>query len=248
MVEVTSYDRDVYEQLAAVEEGSFWFRSRNALIVWAIQQYAPAGWSQLLEVGCGTGYVLREIRRAFPAVELSGSDFFEEGLTFARARVPNARLERLDVLDMPYRDAFDVVGAFDVIEHIGDDRGALRGIRQAVRPGGLVLLTVPQHPALWSPQDVAAHHVRRYAAEGLHRKVREAGLNIVRTTSFVSLLLPAMYVTRRMPQRTTVSDLQRPRIVDAGLAGVMALERAAIRAGVSWPAGGSRLVVARRPG
>lgn len=248
MVEVTSYDRDVYEQLAAVEEGSFWFRSRSALIVWAIRKYAPAGWSQLLEVGCGTGHVLSEIRRAFPAVELSGSDFFDEGLAIARARVPDARLEQLDVLDMPYHEAFDVVGAFDVIEHIGDDRGALRGIRQALRPGGLVLLTVPQHRALWSPQDVAAHHVRRYSARGLHGKVREAGLDIVRTTSFVSLLLPAMYVTRRMPERTTVSDLQRPKLVDAGLAGVMALERAAIRVGVSWPAGGSRLVVARRPG
>jgi SAM-dependent methyltransferase len=248
MAEVTSYDRDVYEQLAAVEEGSFWFRSRNALIVWAIRQYAPQGWAQLLEVGCGTGYVLSEIRKAFPDAELSGSDFFAEGLAFASARVPDAHLEQLDVLDMPHREAFDIVGAFDVIEHIGDDRGALRGIRQAVRPGGLVILTVPQHPALWSPQDVAAHHVRRYVSSGLHAKVKEAGFDVVRSTSFVSLLLPAMLATRRMPERTTVGDLRRPRLIDAGLSAIMVLERATIRAGVSWPAGGSRLVVARRPG
>jgi SAM-dependent methyltransferase len=170
-----------------------------------------------------------------------------EGLAFASERVPGARIEQLDVLDMPYRDAFDIVGAFDVIEHIEDDLGALRGIYQAVRPGGLVLLTVPQHPSLWSPQDVVAHHARRYVARDLHAKVRGVGLDLLRSTSFVSLLLPALHATRRMPNRTTLGDLQRPRIVDAGLAGVMAVERAVIRAGLSFPSGGSRLVVARKP-
>lgn len=147
---MTSYDPDLYARYAATEEGSFWFRSRNALIVWAIRRYASAQWRRLLEVGCGTGFVLREIGQRFPAAELTGSDMFPEGLAFASERVPGARIEQLDVLDMPYRDAFDIVGAFDVIEHIEDDLGALRGIYQAVRPGGLVLLTVPQHPSLWT--------------------------------------------------------------------------------------------------
>ncbi len=243
---MTSYDPDLYARLAGAEDGSFWFRSRNALIIWAIRRYGPPEVSRVLEVGCGTGFVLREISRAFPSALLTGTDLFSEGLAFASERVPTARIERLDVLDMPYRDAFDVVGAFDVIEHIDDDLGALRGICQAVRPGGLVLLTVPQHPSLWSNQDLAAHHVRRYVVGSLHAKLRRAGLDLVRSTSFVSLLLPALYATRHQQDRTTLGDLQRPRIVDAGLAGVMAIERTAIRAGISFPAGGSRLVVARK--
>jgi SAM-dependent methyltransferase len=243
---MTPYDPAVYAGLAAAEEKSFWFCSRNALIVWAIRRFSVTPVERVLEVGCGTGYVLREIGRAFPHATLTGTDMYSEGLAIAADRVPAATLELLDVLEMPYSNAFDVIGAFDVIEHIDDDCGALRGLAQAARPRGLVLLTVPQHPALWSTQDDAAHHVRRYVAGSLHAKVRQAGLEIVRSTSFVSLLLPALYLTRRLPGRTTLGDLQRPRAVDAGLSLVMAMERGAIRAGVTFPAGGSRLIVARK--
>jgi len=244
---MSSYDPHLFNELAEVEEASFWFRSRNALIVWALRRYAGTAWTDLLEVGCGTGFVLAEIRRGFPNASLTGSDLFEEGLAIARHRVPSAQITQIDLLDMPYREAFDVVGAFDVIEHIADDRAALQGIAQATRSGGLVFLTVPQHPALWSQQDVAARHARRYSQGRLHWLVAEAGLELVRSTSFVSILMPALLVTRRLPSRSTVDDLRRPPVIDALLSGVMAVERAAIRAGFSFPIGGSRLLVARRP-
>ena len=69
-----------------------------------------------------------------------------------------------------------------------------------MRPGGGFMATVPQHPALWSLQDEHAHHVRRYTARGLRRKVEAAGFEVVRMTSFVSLLLPMLVAARLRPR------------------------------------------------
>ena len=202
----------------------------------------------MLEVGCGTGFVLQSIAERYPAARLTGTELFEEGLTYARARVPSGRFVQLDATAMTEAATYDVVGAFDVLEHIVDDTSVLDGIYRALRPGGIVIATVPQHPRLWSRQDETARHVRRYAHGELEAKARHVGLQIVRSTSFVSLLLPAMVASRRRPGASaeTVDDLRQPATLDRLLGMAMALERAAIRAGASFPAGGSRLVVARR--
>ena len=141
----------------------------------------------------------------------------------------------------------------DVIEHIDADRAVLEEIARALRPGGGLLLTVPQHPALWSPQDDHAHHVRRYTRSGLRRRVEAAGFEIVRVTSFTTLLLPMLAASRLRKRRQAadtpfdvIDELRQPALVDLALEAVMSVERALIRAGLSFPAGGSLLVVARR--
>src|SRR5204863_7401731 len=97
-----------------------------------------------------------------------------------------------DARALPYRDAFDLVGAFDVLEHIDEDEAVLAEMAAATRRGGGVLITVPQHPWLWSEADDHAHHRRRYSRSALIDKVRSAGLRPVAVTSFVTFLLPVM--------------------------------------------------------
>ena len=158
----------------------------------------------------------------------------------------------MDARRIPFRGEFDVVGAFDVIEHIEDDRAVLAELGAAAAPAGGLLLTVPQHPFLWSEYDVRAGHLRRYSARELGAKVMEAGLEIVRMTSFVALLLPFMYLSRRA-QRAPGADydpLAELRIapwLNRVLEGALGAERVLIKAGVDFPVGGSLLVVARRP-
>ncbi len=159
----------------------------------------------------------------------------------------------MDARHIPYREEFDVIGAFDVLEHIEEDEAVLAEVSHALRPGGGFLATVPQHPSLWSLQDEHAHHVRRYTAGGLRRKVERAGFDVVRMTSFVSLLLPMMVAARaRTRGRTTdvgfdaIDELRQPRAVNGALGAVMTFERALIRRGLSLPAGGSLLLVARK--
>ena len=247
----SGYDPAQFAELARLEARNFWFRARNRLIAWAIARYFP-GARNLLEVGCGTGFVLAGVAAAFPALRLSGSEAATAGLAFAAARAPGAELMQMDAQDIPFRDEFDVIGAFDVIEHIDEDRAVLAELRAAAAPGGGVLLTVPQHPALWSEFDARAGHVRRYRARELRRKVVEAGPEIVRMTSFVALLLPFMYLSRRAQRAPgaeydPLAELRVAPWLNRILEGALGAERTLISGGVNFPAGGSLLVVARRP-
>jgi SAM-dependent methyltransferase len=240
---------EYFTDLAALEAGNFWFRGRNALIVWALKKYFPRLGS-FMEIGCGTGFVLSGVGAAFPGAALYGSEVFSAGLGFAARRVERAGFMQMDGRNIPYEDEFDVVGAFDVIEHIVEDEVVLAQMCRALKPGGGLLLTVPQHPWLWSEADRYACHVRRYTAGELHSKVERAGFEIVRSTSFVSLLLPAMLASRRRAAGDKafdpVDEFRIGRAANRVLEGVLAVERFAIRAGISLPAGGSRLLVARR--
>ena len=247
--EVDGYDPGAFDALTEVEPDSFWFEARNELVVWALERYFPQA-RNMIEVGCGTGFVLAGIKRARPALELTGSDPFLRGLAIARSRLDDVELEQIDATRIPYEAEFDVAGAFDVIEHLEDDQGALRELYRAVRPAGGAIVTVPQHRWLWGPWDEAARHVRRYARRELVAKVRGAGFSVALVTSFVSLLFPLMVVSRarrRFAGREgDRSDLRPAGPVNAALSRVMRMEAELIRRGRRLPVGGSLLVVARR--
>jgi len=243
------FEQSSFDHLPEVEEQSFWFQARNALLVWAMRAYFP-GARSLLEVGCGTGFVLTRMHAVFPDMRLVGSELSARGLAVARRRLPNAELLQMDARRIPYDSEFDVVGAFDVIEHIDEDVLVLEQMAQAARPGGGVLVTVPQHPSLWSPADDFSHHRRRYVRSELTSKLASAGVHVLRTTSFVSALLPAITASRARERRRKsfdpVGEFRASRRIGALLGAVMTAERALIRAGVSFPVGGSLLAIGVR--
>jgi SAM-dependent methyltransferase len=219
--------------------------------VWALRRFFP-GARNFLEAGCGTGFVLSGIAAAFPALAVTGGEVATEGLGIAAGRLPRAVLVQMDARRIPFRAEFDVVGAFDVIEHIEDDRAVLGELFAAAAPGGGLLLTVPQHPSLWSEYDARARHVRRYRATELRAKTAEAGFEIIKLTSFVTLLLPFMYASRlaqRAPGKDydPLAEFKIPRWLNWPLERVLDVERMLIRAGMPLPAGGSLLLAARRP-
>ena len=240
---------EYFETLVSYEAGNFWFRAKNALIVWALRRYFP-DMSSLLEVGCGTGFILKGVGEAFPTARLVGSDIFVESLACAAKRVPDVHLLQMDARHIPFVTEFDVVVAFDVIEHIKEDTIVLEKIARAANPGGGVLISVPQHQWLWSPVDDHACHVRRYDRSELECKMTRVGLEIIRSTSFVSLLLPLMAISRSRARSRTSFDPNEEFDISPTLNRIlerlMDIERAAIAAGMNFPIGGSRLVVARK--
>lgn len=240
-----------FSELAGLEESNFWFRSRNQLIVWALKEHCPH-FRRLLEIGCGTGYVLSGIAEHFPHAVLHGSEIFVAGLGFAAARRPLIDYFQMDARDIPFQEEFDVIGAFDVLEHVREDERVLVQANAALKSEGFLLITVPQHKWLWSPADEYALHVRRYPASELHRKIEHAGFRIVRSTSFVTTLLPAMMISRFFQRKgfggefDATSELKIPRWLNELFFQLLALEVAAINNGVNFPAGGSRFVVAKK--
>jgi len=243
------FDPTYFARLFQLESSSFWFRARNRLIVWALRRYLPDA-RDFLEIGCGTGYVLAALADACPDMHLTGSEFFTQGLQWTARRVRGATLMQLDARNLPFEEEFDAFGAFDVLEHIDDDARVLGEAYRALRPGGSLLLTVPQHRFLWSALDEYAFHHRRYSRSELLMKVRAAGFDVLRCSSFVSLLMPVLLLsraTRRSEQRLDPEgEFKIPRFLDYGFEKTMDAERALIRAGVSFPFGGSLLLVARK--
>ncbi|HEY7253474.1 MAG TPA: class I SAM-dependent methyltransferase [Methylomirabilota bacterium] len=242
------YDPAIFEEIAELEPQSWWFRSRNGLVERVARRHF-AGAKRVLEIGAGTGYTLEALARAVPDAELVGTELFEEGLAVARRRLPDITLVQADARALPFGQEFDLVGAFDVLEHIDDDVGVLHELARVLRPGGGVLITVPQHKWLWSAADEFAKHERRYTRRVLVDRLRIAGFAIERVTSFVTLLTPLMLLSR-LRHRTHYElrdELLVPRPIDRTFETVCQLEQRAIQAGVSLPFGGSLLVVARLP-
>ena len=164
----------------------------------------------MLEVGCGTGFVLQQLA-AENRYELTGLESHIAGLRYARARLPSVEFVQADARDLPYESEFDAVGAFDVIEHVGEDEAVLASIRRALKVGGIVIVTVPQHKWLWSGTDEQAMHKRRYTRRELMTKLETAGLRSCDCTSFVTVLLPSYvcFAAHKMaaPNTTSESDL-----------------------------------------
>ena len=246
------FKAEYFDALAKLEEGNFWFRARNRLITWALRRHFPAV-ETFFEIGCGTGFVLSAIAEKYPGLTLSGSEIYSTGLEVAAKRVRQSIFFQMDARNIPFEEEFDVIGAFDVLEHIHEDEQVLSRMYRAARAGGGVILTVPQHPFLWSRQDEHACHVRRYTSTELRSKLERAGFTVTQISSFVSLLLPVLAVARLRHRSVAaefdpLEELRMGRAMNAVLDRVMDFERVLIQLGVAFPAGGSLLVVGTKPG
>ena len=238
----------LHEELAVAEARHFWFEARHRLILAALHRYFPQARS-FLDLGCGTGGVLAAIERARPDLGLVAADALLAGLGVAKRCVRRASFVQLDIRRLPYDGEFDVVGLFDVLEHLDDDDAVLREVRRATMPGGGAIITVPQHPALWSAVDEFSRHRRRYTRGELVDKVRRAGFVVERATSFMTFVLPALALSRMMrrnsPAFDPAAELRIGAAANTFLRALCRIEYATIALGGSWPVGGSLLVVAR---
>jgi SAM-dependent methyltransferase len=236
-------------ELFGTESQHFWFQSRRQALVWAVRRYFP-GARSFFELGCGTGFVMAGIHEALPSLQLCGSEVLVRALDYARRRLPGVPLLQMDARRMPFRNEFDVIGAFDVLEHVTEDELVLAEIAGALRPGGGVVLTVPQHPFLWTAIDEYSGHRRRYSRADLVGKLRRQGFRILRATSLFSLVLPLLLISRMRRQRPEeldpLAELRIGTMTNRVLSALLSVERSLIRAGVSLPAGGSLLVVAQK--
>lgn len=193
-----TYTAEQFAPLFAAEDQHFWFRSRNRCIEAALRSVADfTSIREVLEVGCGTGVVLAQLQRLFPNGRIIGMDLFDEGLKFARQRF-NGTLIQGDVFQHSFRNSFDLIGAFDVIEHLDEDEKILRRFHEQLRSGGHLVITVPAHQSLWSYFDEVAHHRRRYTVRDLERKLADAGFSGIYVTQFMGPLFPLMWLKRRL--------------------------------------------------
>lgn len=238
-----------FSHLANLEEGNFWFNSRNKLIIYLIKSF-HISCQKFLEIGCGTGYILKAIHTQFPKINLFGSELFTQGLEFAAQRLPDATFMQMDARTIPFENEFDCIGLFDVLEHIDKDKLVLLNIHKALKNQGFLFITVPQHEWLWSPIDDMACHVRRYEIKDLSQKLEEVGFKMVFSSSFLFFLLPAMFISRQIQSNkknaSTNSEFEIPRFLNFIFGKILNFEVFLIQKGFRFPIGGSRVVVAQK--
>jgi SAM-dependent methyltransferase len=241
--------RHTYPILYAVEESHWWHIGRRRIIRSFVKEICAQitdHRARILDVGCGTGANLLVLSEFGDA---EGVDVSPDALAFCRERgLENVRLGAAEA--MPYADReFDLVTAFDVVEHMDDDVAGLREMRRVLRPGGRLLLFVPTFMFLWGVQDEVSHHRRRYRLAELERAVTAAGFEVERTThANITFFLPVLLVRKLMRltgiRTETENSINIPalnRLFGAILGG----ERHALRY-LNLPFGVSGLCVARR--
>jgi 2-polyprenyl-3-methyl-5-hydroxy-6-metoxy-1,4-benzoquinol methylase len=244
----THFPKESFKELYELEKGHFWFESRNKIIIHFLKRYLSfLSRPQILEVGCGTGFVLEGLAKSNPNYELSGTEIYLEGLRFAKSRSPHISFFQSDARNLPFKEKYDAICAFDVVEHIEEDIDTLNSFYQSLKPGGFLFLSVPQHMWLWSHQDEMACHKRRYTRREMAKKLTSCGFTIKKTTSFVFTLLPLMYISRSKKKKdSTLDEFKISKLLNKLLAYTMKLDEALVKLGFSLPVGGSLFCVAKK--
>ena len=248
------YPSSGFDATDEVSLESFWVTSRTRLLRREIIK-AVGGMpnAKVFEIGCGVGTFLHSLSSE-PAIQLLGSEISLRGLRSAKAQCPTVEFIQMDAAAIPFVSEFDVIGAFDVIEHIDDDMTVLRGIHKALKPKGRLVLTVPQHEFMWSSIDEFVHHRRRYGREKLVSKIVSAGFQVDYVTTFVFMLFPLMLVSRLFDRtrkmKPTAADFNKQvrfsPFVNRIFSWFMRIDEFMIACRYSLPWGGTLLVVAKK--
>jgi SAM-dependent methyltransferase len=214
----------------------------------------------VLDLGCSTGFLLEDLRRAFPQAALVGIELIAAGLSKAHVSVPEARLVQADARRLPLADAsVDVAVSLNLLEHVPDDERALNELGRVLRPGARAVLVVPIGRGLYDYYDRFLGHERRYDRGELAAKARRSGLEVVEDLHLGGALFPAFWVVKQRNRRrygqlrgtalagrvaTDIGSSRDSRIVRVGLL----LEEALLDRGLRLPFGIRGLTVVRRPG
>lgn len=239
-----------HEINAEFEDEYWWYVGRRRIILEVLASHlhcdgAPK--ARLLDAGCGTGAMLKAVDGLTEAV---GTDASTVALSWCKRRGLGGRVACCDFAAPPFRDGtFDVVMLLDVLEHLDDDKGALKNAFRLLQGGGLLVVTVPAYPILWSGEDYVSEHRRRYVRRDVQEMVAAAGFTVQQSSYFNAILFPVMAATilwRRffVPEDRVRSNVRPlPIALNLILTAVFTLERSLLR-WMSFPCGGSILCVA----
>lgn len=241
-------DESLYHLHYQQEESHWWFAARSEIVRQMIERYGhlqPG--DTILDVGCGTGAILKELSRKYGVV---GIDMSPLAIEYSKKR-GLTDVHQMTLEEFP-KDRYRVktVILLDVIEHIDNDIEVLRQAGEIVGPDGRIILTVPAYMWLWSSHDLINHHKRRYNAATLRAALDKAGLEPIKLTYYNTILFPFAAIRRLMTKWQKV-EANASNVVDQPSPFINNLFRAIFSSerhlisGMNLPFGVSLLAVAR---
>lgn len=251
---------DLYYDLYIKEQDYWWHVGKRAIVYGLLRKFwrpnCPRDERRALDLGCGTGMNLDHMARyARP----TGTDLSEEALRFCLER-GHTSLTKADAAQLPFPGGmFDVITALDVIEHLDDDHVALCELRRVLKPGGVLIVSVPAYKLLWTYWDEILGHRRRYTTGSMRKAMEGAGLRVCKVSYSNLLILPPVVLVRFVKSLLHRIDRTRdehaapesdfvpvPRWVNKVLIGYYRWEARFLRRS-SLPFGLSVICVAERP-
>jgi len=194
--ELTTFHEEVSDGKHFIDAASR-RRTLNAAARWMAR---PDG--AILDIGCSSGYMIRDFQRRFPQASILGADTVPGPLKALAASLPGVPLLQFDLACCPLPDAsIDVAVLINVLEHIEDDAAATRQVWRILKPGGIAVVEVPYGPHLFDVYDLQLLHHRRYETKAIEAMLRGAGFEILERSHLGFFLYPAFRAVKLRNRR-----------------------------------------------
>jgi SAM-dependent methyltransferase len=238
-----------YKKLNEVEDHMWWFAGLHENLITVFNRARVKTLPGIaLDVGCGTGGLLRKLAQLLPQLALIGIDLNEMACTIARAK--SGQSVCLGTTNcLPFREAsFAAIFSADVLGHTDvDQKRALHSYHRCLQSEGILVLNLPAYQWLLSGHDRAVHNVRRYTRKRIRDLLIAAGFVGVETTYWNTFLFPLMLLHRLLSSMAEDSDVNfYPRPVEIVFRKIMAFENFLLSRGLTLPFGGSVIATATR--
>lgn len=226
----------------------FWMKGRRNTIKYLIKSLKVPLNAKIIDIGCESGQLLKELKN-IGYQNLTGIDIWEEALIAAKSNgIPNVYL--MNATELAFDDGtFDILIASDVLEHIEDDKKALKEWYRVLKIGGKAIIFVPAFQFLWSNHDIDMYHFRRYTKFTLKKKCKDVGFNIISSSYWNFLLFFPVALVRKIKffsQNDGKGDLKKHNpIVNKLFYSILELENNLLRF-VNFPIGLSVFVIAEK--
>lgn len=196
------YEQDGFEMLKHMQEKHFWYHGRHRFLLGALDSYLPQAANKLsaIDLGGGVGGWVRYLAAARPGLfqELALADSSLVALSYAESVLSmTTHRYQVDLMQLHMHEEWDVAFLLDVIEHLPDDLRAFQQAKEALKPGGLLLVTTPAFPQFWSYNDDLAHHLRRYRCADFRRLAQQSDL-VLRDARYFMFFLSPLYLLSRI--------------------------------------------------
>lgn len=194
-------DSDLLKKFNKVEKFHWWWEGRRELIKLLIASRNP---KKVLDIGSGTGETLSFLKKLFPKSAFTGIDILPEAARYTKKRGHKAFVG--NAAKLPFKkNSFDLILILDVIEHIKDDLGVLKEAKRVLAPGGVIIITAPAMPFMWSAHDKNQGHFRRYTPRRFEALAEKSKLSVEFLSYFNFFLSPPIVAIRLLSRLPVLS-------------------------------------------
>jgi SAM-dependent methyltransferase len=191
-------------------------RLSRAWALSAVRRHVRSDSPVLLEIGCSSGFLLRELHEQWPTATTIGADFVREPLERLAAVASDIPLMQFDLVRCPLPSGcVDAVLLLNVLEHIDRDQEAMRQVVRVLKPGGMAILEVPSGPHLYDVYDKYLQHYRRYSMASLASLMADGGLELLEQSHLGFSVYPGFVLAKRRNRRHAADSAAGRRIVES---------------------------------